>query len=437
MLNFFKNLSQILIFASNFVVRLFFIFLRILKSAESPKNEPPKIFLQKQNCDNIFKQLNFSREVNFLFLSIFLFATALGINFVIFPIVLNQHQVDAAHIGLAFTIDSLGACLISFFLSKIVARFGMFNALKFSAFSYGAIVLLIYFYQNFYLWSLLAFLMGVFWFIYVITRQSWLNMLVKDNQRGVALGVFSMTISAGIAFGPVIVKFSGAENYLSFVISASMVIASFLCLLALKNKNQFQLESKRISLLLFFKTNPRAFLARFFLDFQSYLLLTFSVIFGVKIGLSNEAAGLLISAYMASGFFDLLVGFLLKKISPYQMINFGFLGCLSCFLAIIFFHNYLFLVITYFVFGISIACIYVSVFKTANESFAPEKIVAANSTFQLIGSIGSICGSFAGGLLFDIFGAIGFPITMVLSCIFYLTFLVIYEKKFNQTWRKY
>jgi predicted MFS family arabinose efflux permease len=262
-------------------------------------------------------------------------------------------------------------------------------------------------------------------------------MLVKDNQRGVALGVFSMTISAGIAFGPVIVKFSGAENYLSFVISASMVIASFLCLLALKNKNQFQLESKRISLLLFFKTNPRAFLARFFLDFQSYLLLTFSVIFGVKIGLSNEAAGLLISAYMASGFFDLLVGFLLKKISPYQMINFGFLGCLSCFLAIIFFHNYLFLVITYFVFGISIACIYVSVFKAANESFAPEKIVAANSTFQLIGSIGSICGSFAGGLLFDIFGAIGFPITMVLSCIFYLTFLVIYEKKFNQTWRKY
>ena len=132
---------------------------------------------------------------------------------------------------------------------------------------------------------------------------------------------------------------------------------------------------------------------------------------------------------MASGFFDIWVGFVLKKWNPYQLINFGFLGCLCCFLTIIFIHNYAFLLSAYFAFGICIACIYVSVFKVSNDDYAKSKLVAANATFQLIGSGGSFFGSLIGGLLFNIFGAVGFPIAIILSCIFYLTFLVIYEKK--------
>ncbi len=376
-----------------------------------------------------FQQLVFSRELNFLFLSILLFAMAMGINLVTFPTILNKHGVSAAHIGLAFTLDTFGGIVMSFFLSRIVSHLTMMKTLRIAVFLYSAIVLTIYFYQNFYLWAILAFLMGALWFMYVITRQSWLNILVENKQRGVALGIFSMTISAGIALGPLIVKLSGAENYLSFVISAGLAIGSFLCLSPLKDVPHPQLESRRISLVDFFKTNPRISLARFFLDFQTYLLLTFSVIFGAKIGLTYEAAGLLISAYMASGFFDVWVGFALKKWNPYQLINFGFLGCLICFLAIIFIHNYSFLLSAYFVFGICVACIYVSVFKVSNDDYAKSKLVAANSTFQLIGSGGSFFGSLTGGLLFNIFGAAGFPITMVLSCATYLTFLVLYETR--------
>jgi MFS family permease len=83
----------------------------------------------------------------------------------------------------------------------------------------------------------------------------------------------------------------------------------------------------------------------------------------------------------------------------------------------------------YFIFGIFIACIFVSVFKACNDDYPQEKLVAANATFQLIGSIGAMCGSLIGGLLFNLFGSVGFPITIVLCCISYLTFLVIYEKK--------
>jgi MFS family permease len=377
----------------------------------------------------MLQNFKFSRELNFLFLSVLLFAIAMGINLVTFPTILNKHGVNTKNIGLAFTLDAFGGILISFFLSKIVARLTMMRVLRLACFTYAAIILIIYFYQNFYLWGALAFLMGAMWFIYVITRQSWLNMLLRNDQRGIALGIFSMLISAGIAFGPVIVKFSGADHYLSFAISATLAALSFLCLKSLNNAPQPKLESERIALKEFFKKNPRVFLGRFFLDFQSFSLLTFSVIFGVKTGFSYEASGLLITAYMASGFFDAGVGFLFKKWNPYQLINFGFLGCLCCFLAVIFFHSYLFLISIYFIFGIFIACIFISVFKVCNDDYSQEKLVAANATFQLIGSIGAMCGSLVGGLLLNLFGSVGFPITIILCCISYLTFLVIYEKK--------
>lgn len=379
----------------------------------------------------IFKQLSFSRELNFLFLSILFFAIALGIDAVIFPATLNKHGIDAAQIGIAFTFDCLGGIVMSFFLSKIVARLKMMPALAISCLSYCVMILLIYFYQNFYLWILFTFTMGNLWFVYVITRQSWLNMLLPEYQRGVGLGIFSMLISAGIALGPVIVKFSGATNYSSFVISAIFASLSFACLLPLRKQPQPQLISHRIALLEFFKTNPRLFLARFFLDFQGYALAAFTVIFGVKIGMSYELAGLLISAYMASGFFDVFVGFFLKKLNPYQLINVGFLGCLCCFLLIIFIHNYVFLLCAYFFFGMSVACIFVSSFKICNDDFSPEKLVAANATFQLVGSSGALCGSLIGGALFNIFDAVGFPITIILSSTFYLTFLLFYEKKYS------
>lgn len=351
-------------------------------------------------------------------------------NIVTFPTILNLHGVDPAHIGISFTLDIVGGIVMSIFLSRLVAKLGMMNSLRLAAFAYAGLILVIYFYKNFLLWISIVFLMGACWFIYVIVRQSWLNIILENKQRGIGLGIFSMTTSAGVALGPIIVSFCGASNYLSFLISAALVILSFLCLIPLKSSIPPKIASRPIYLKDFFKKNPLCFLARFFLDFQSYLLLTFSVIFGVKIGLSYEAAGLLISAYMASAFCDVWVGFLLKKTKPFKLINIGFLGCLYCFLFIILYHeSYFLLLVTYFLFGIFVACIYVSVFKVMNEDYHKEKLVAANATFQLIGAIGSICGSLAGGYLVNIFGTNGFPITISLSCILYISFLIIYDKK--------
>ena len=355
----------------------------------------------------------------------------MGIDFVTFPAILSQNGVDAGRIGIAATFDIIGGILMSLFLSKLVARLGVIKALFISSFSYAFAISTIYFYQNFYLWIIICFAMGGFWFVYVISRQAWINSLVDDTRRGVALGIFSMMISAGIAVGPVIASVLGANNYISFIASDALAIVSFLVILPIKHKSPSSVASKKIAFKEFFKNNPRCFLARLFLDFLCYCLMVFSVTFGKNIGLSPEKSGLLISAYMMSGFCDVLVGFLLKKQDPYRLINIGFLGCLSCFLVIIFYHySYFFLLTLYFIFGIFVALIYVSVFTAANKDYDKEKLIAANATFQSIGSLGSLASGLTTGYLINIFGKLGLPFAIVFCCITYLTFLVIYEKKF-------
>ena len=82
----------------------------------------------------------------------------------------------------------------------------------------------------------------------------------------------------------------------------------------------------------------------------------------------------------------------------------------------------------FFLFGLFIACIYVSVFKMINEDYEEKDLIPANSTFQFVGTCGALMGSLICGFMINFFGAQGFPITICFGCLFYLTFLVIYEK---------
>jgi predicted MFS family arabinose efflux permease len=89
---------------------------------------------------------------------------------------------------------------------------------------------------------------------------------------------------------------------------------------------------------------------------------------------------LLITAYYASGFFDLVVGFLLKKNKPNNLINIGFAGCLLLFISLIFFHhNYWFVVLIYFILGAFIACIFVAVYKMMNEDYSKDLLISQPS----------------------------------------------------------
>ncbi len=367
-----------------------------------------------------------------LFISVLLFATAVGIDMVTFPTILMKNGINPAKIGISFSFEVIGGLLMSLVLSRLAKKIGVVNFLGRIVIIYAAAIAVIFFCKNFYLWLLIVFGMGACWVAYTVIRQALLNMLVANKSRGMIIGLYSMIVSAGLAVGPIIVKFTGADNYLAFIIAAIIVIISFYTLDRSKEVTKLEISAQNIHFFTFVKDNPLCFLARFLVDFELFCFLNFSVVFGKKIGLSPENAGLLITAFTSSFFVDVFVGAVLKKFNPYKMIASGFIGYLLGIIIIALYReHYELLLVVYFFLGIFGAFIYIAAVMIVNQDYKKEELIPANAALQTVGSLGALCGGFFGGILMQIFGANGFILTIVVSCLVYLIFYVLYEKRKN------
>ena len=244
--------------------------------------------------------IKFSRDQNFIALfyllfSILIASISFGINIVAFSAVLLNHQVSPFLIGTANAIEVFSSIILSFFFSKIVSRLTILKAAIVFAAIYCASILSIFFYQNFYLWLFFCVLNGSSWFALFVIRQAWINHLVHDKNRSIILALTTTIFCGGFIGGSFVVKYFGALNYTSFLLSSSFIALSILILILIKDTRPKTIDSQRIGFYDFFKHNPRVALAKFLLDLQNFCLITLTVIFGVKIGLSAENAGLLIT----------------------------------------------------------------------------------------------------------------------------------------------
>jgi MFS family permease len=372
------------------------------------------------------------KSLFFLLLSVAFLAVSFGIDVVAFPATLVAHNITPIQVGIASIFELSAGIIISFFLSRIVAKMGMMKSLFFFATFYALAVAAIFYFLSFYLWLFLIYTIGTCWFAFFTIRQSWLNMIIDNKNRSVILALFSTVLCGGISLGPILVKIFGIEKNTIFIISASFIFLAFLVLLPLRKTKHDEIDSNRISFKKFFKENPRCFLARIFFEIQCDCILVFGVIFGVKIGFKSEDAGLLTSAFMLSGLFDILLGFLIKKNNPYKLINVGFFSALLCGIAIILLHqSYILLLVTYFFLGSSIALIYIASNTIINNQYSAKQLVAANSTFQSIGVIGMLLGSVIGGIFMEVFSFYGFALTIIFSNLAYLIFTFFYGQKQN------
>jgi MFS family permease len=375
--------------------------------------------------------LLFSSPAKFLYASFVLFATAFSMDLVLFPALLQEQNIRASTISYAFVFETIGIITASLSFYYVVVRLKPWRTFTLAIIIYALVVLLIYFtVNNLLIWFSFTFILGCCWVIIAVSRFAWLNTFLNQQNRGLGVAFFSTAISLGLAFGPILVKCLGAINYVAFALSSSLVLLAMLVLLPIKNHissnlNNFDVADK-ITLQSFWQKNKQCFLARFFLDFQTYTLMTCTVIFGKSINLSAENAGLLITAYMTSTIFDVVAGFLLKKYQEKDLIKIGFTICCCCFIAILLlvffkYHSYFLLLLLYFLYGSGIAFIFVSVFAMMSNCYQQQEM-QAGATFQLIGTLGAFFGILLTSFLMIFSATFGFMFSIILASICYFLF---------------
>jgi MFS family permease len=360
-----------------------------------------------------------------LLFSTFLFAFSIGINVVSFPLILYENQVATSLIGVIEGIEILAGVLIAKFLYKLSHKIGTLKIMLIFAVIEATLILILPLHYNFFLWAFLVFLSGLCWFSLIALRQSWLNIATTNNHRSMVLSLNSTMICAGFALGPVVVKIIGAGQYLVFVVSAFFVLVSSFILLPIAN-HQPTLDEEKIDYLHIIKTHKNSFIAKFLLDLQNMVVILFTVIYGLKNGLSAENAGLLVSVFMLVGLADLFIGWMIKNKNLQKYINFGFGGALIsiAFLPFVI-QNYYLTIVVYIIYGWFISLIFISSITKINHNQNKKDLIAINSAFQAFGALGALCGTVLVGVFMQIFDANGFVILIVLANLVYFLVRII------------
>lgn len=366
------------------------------------------------------------KKILTLLFSVFIASIAAGINIIAFPAILIENNISSFFIGITSTIEIIAGVIISLFLSKIIHRIGTLKTATIIALVYSLVIYFIFFYKNFYIWIALDAICGGCWLSLFIIRQSWINIVIKEN-RSIIIALTSTIFCAGFIIGSFFIKEIGALNHKSLILSSTLITLSIIVLFYIRNSQPKEIDSQRLAFREIYIKSKIATISRFLLSLQVSAIIFFTIVIGKYINISTENSGFLISAFMASGFVDLYAGFLVKKFSRTNMIKIGFIGCLismSC--AMIFYESYKILIAIYFLYGCFSALIFIASLTIINESFDKEKLISANASFEGIGAIGSISGALLGGIFTELFSFYGFFLLIIITNI-----LAIFSNKIN------
>ncbi|MFT6077787.1 MAG: MFS family permease [Rickettsiales bacterium] len=362
--------------------------------------------------------------------SVFFLSTAIGINSVSLPFILYSNNVSETLIGITTAGDVLGGLIIIFLLHKLGRKIGIFNSiLLFSTIS-ATVILVLPFYQNFLLWLLLSFALGISIISLVTLRRSWFNMAIRNKIRGMIIAFSSTFLCAGFAAGPVIVKIFGVGDYKIFIASAILILASCASLIPLRKIQPKMATAKKIRFATLIKINPQMTMARLLTDLQCGTIMFFTVIYGVKSGLSPENSGLLISALSVVGMLDFLFGFMINKRTYQKLILFGFIAFILVIILLPFaIKTYYLAILLYLFLGVLTSLVAISCWYGINLDKNKSQLVFINSSFAAIGLFGIFAGNLLTGILMQFMGKEGFVVVIAGASLVYLGFIL--KNRFN------
>jgi drug/metabolite transporter (DMT)-like permease len=188
--------------------------------------------------------------------------------------------------------------------------------------------------------------------------------------------------------------------------------------------------AKKIRFATLIKINPQMTMARLLTDLQCGTIMFFTVIYGVKSGLSPENSGLLISALSVVGMLDFLFGFMINKRTYQKLILFGFIAFILVIILLPFaIKTYYLAILLYLFLGVLTSLVAISCWYGINLDKNKSQLVFINSSFAAIGLFGIFAGNLLTGILMQFMGKEGFVVVIAGASLVYLGFIL--KNRFN------
>ncbi|MDN5278669.1 MAG: hypothetical protein PWR01_2634 [Clostridiales bacterium] len=254
-----------------------------------------------------------------------------GINSVLFPVTLESFGLSNSFIGIILSVEVLSVVFLSPFISRIIARLGIFKASIFGAIGRAIILMSLIETDNILLWILLLFLFGACSTVLGISLQTWVNCTKLPGVRGFVVSIYSASLAIGVALGPVILQFIGNNRGFAFTLSAIVTLVAMIPLFFVRACIPAFEVSEKPRIWFVIRTGKYVMFSALVGGISFWGLPSFLTIYGMDAGLSFKQASLMITMFMLGGLFlGPAIGYFSDRFERSTVILLSFLVGLLC-----------------------------------------------------------------------------------------------------------
>ena len=354
------------------------------------------------------------------------FTISLGEAFPLLSLTMESWGVESEIIGLNAAAAPLGILLAGLFIPRLSHAFGPKRVAIFMSIAIGLIFLAYPTFPTLWAWFPLRLLQGIFVATLFALSEAWILSAAGDS-RGRVVGIYATCMSATFGIGPAIVGWVGIEGYTAFAIGAGLLFLTTIPISMVSAPASGQ-EREHVSMLDFLPKAPLLMTAIYVHAIFDGGMLGFLSIYGVRSGMSFQAAALLLAIWsLGNVFFQIPIGWIADRTSKRGTIIACFVGTCIGLLMMPFAIDSTWIWPVVLLTGATGFGIYTVGLAELGDRFTGADLIAGTAAFSSAFGFGALTGAVLCGFTMDAFGPQGFPGGLLAVFVSYLVIQLVFS----------
>lgn len=344
--------------------------------------------------------------------AITVFGFALGLMFPLLSLMMEKQGVSPRVIGYNTAMQPLGILIAGFIVPSLTRRWGTKPVAIAAAILTASLILIYPFIEIFWGWFAIRLIQGFAVAILFSVSEAWVVEAASGPARSRIMAVYTGVLSLSFGGGPALISLTGVDSTLPFFIGASVLLAGTLPMFFYRQSGTFapDAETGGLSILGFARLAPILITAVGMFAIIDAANLGLLPVYGVKKGLSQETAALMLTAFIVGNVvLQFPIGWIADHWSKRGMMSACAIAtALGSALVPWAFGTWLIwpvLVVT----GAASAGIYTLALAELGERFSGHELVAGTAAFSTMWGGAALVGALLGGWAIDRFGPDGLP----------------------------
>ncbi|HUS53623.1 MAG TPA: MFS transporter [Thermohalobaculum sp.] len=232
--------------------------------------------------------------------AITLFGISMSMSYPLFGLMLERMGASGALIGVNTMAAAIAIVVGAPAMPALLRRIGIGRLMTGAALALAVMMLAIPLYQGFWYWTGLRLIYGFAGTVLFFASEYWIVAAAPEISRGRIIAIYALCVSGGFALGPLILSLTGLDGMLPFAVASAVMLVGLVPILwGLSSAPEASSEDppSPFAALGVFVTDPGVVFAVVLFGTIEFGALALIAVWGVRSGLSEADAALLLSVF--------------------------------------------------------------------------------------------------------------------------------------------